>query len=316
MNDIGDCKIGSVFGMWTVIGSSVTAPSGEKKYPCRCNCGTERYVLERSLRYGGSKSCGCIARQRAKEKLEHKLYGKVFGEFTIIDKAEKSGKNGGTYWKCVCSCGKTAVVSGTLLVNGRKTHCGCKSDPKYAFADITDKRYRFLVAKYPLKERDGNGSVMWHCVCDCGNEVDVSYNTLTYTGVCSCGCWKKERESKLSELITRVDGTSIDMIKSKKTPSDNTTGVKGVYYQRGKWIAKIVFQKKQYYLGTYETIEEAARVRKSAEVVLFDGVVSYWEKWNSLAEKDPVWADENHVRIFVQKREKGELEVCILPDLG
>ena len=41
-----------------------------------------------------------------------------------------------------------------------------------------------------------------------------------------------------------VDGTSIDAIRSKKVPKDNTTGYKGVYLIRGKYVAKIVFQKK------------------------------------------------------------------------
>lgn len=59
------------------------------------------------------------------------------------------------------------------------------------------------------------------------------------------------------------------MIQSQKLPRDNTTGYKGVYLVRGKYLAKIVFQKKQYFLGTYDSIEEAAAARKSAEALLF-----------------------------------------------
>ena len=39
-------------------------------------------------------------------------------------------------------------------------------------------------------------------------------------------------------------------------PADNTTGYKGVYFVRGKYVAKIVFQKKAYYLGNFDDIEE------------------------------------------------------------
>ena len=47
----------------------------------------------------------------------------------------------------------------------------------------------------------------------------------------------------------------------------NTSDVKGVYYRktRRKWIAQIMFRNKCYYLGGYDTIEDAARARREAE---------------------------------------------------
>ena len=70
----------------------------------------------------------------------------------------------------------------------------------------------------------------------------------------------------------------MDALKSKKVPTDNTTGYKGVYLIRGKYVAKIVFQKKQYFLGTYENIEDAAEARREAEEVLFDGSAKHYRK--------------------------------------
>ena len=57
----------------------------------------------------------------------------------------------------------------------------------------------------------------------------------------------------------------MDMLKSDKLPKNNTTGVRGVYRIRGKYVAKIVFQKKQYHLGSYDSLEEAALARREAE---------------------------------------------------
>lgn len=34
---------------------------------------------------------------------------------------------------------------------------------------------------------------MWHCKCDCGNEKDISYNSLMYDKTQSCGCISKEK---------------------------------------------------------------------------------------------------------------------------
>ena len=137
-----------------------------------------------------------------------------------------------------------------------------------------------------------------------------------YSEVRSCGCWKRERESKLYELITHVDGTSIDAIKSKKIPSNNTSGVKGVGFSNGKWFAKIVFQKKQYFLGTYEKIEDAAEARKEAEEVLFDGVAEHYRKWKQCADADPEWAKENPVQVIVTKIGDKRLSVTLLPALS
>ena len=47
---------GTVIGRWTVFDSYKKTFKGEKKWLCRCKCGSERYVLERSLMYGGSLS--------------------------------------------------------------------------------------------------------------------------------------------------------------------------------------------------------------------------------------------------------------------
>lgn len=54
--------------MWTVIGEpEVTRyKSGDykRKYPCRCDCGKEKAVVELSLKKGTSKSCGCYRSQK------------------------------------------------------------------------------------------------------------------------------------------------------------------------------------------------------------------------------------------------------------
>ena len=38
-------KKGQRFGRWTLLDKVVTTAQGEKKHLCRCDCGTERYVL-------------------------------------------------------------------------------------------------------------------------------------------------------------------------------------------------------------------------------------------------------------------------------
>lgn len=49
---------------------------------------------------------------------------------------------------------------------------------------------------------------------------------------------EKEHDKALGGFLTHVDGTSIDALKSRKIPSNNTTGVKGVYLVKGRYLAK------------------------------------------------------------------------------
>ncbi|MBQ0037233.1 MAG: transcriptional regulator [Clostridiales bacterium] len=306
---------GERFGRWTVLDNSITAANGERKWFCRCDCGTERYVLERSLLYGGSKSCGCIRKENAAKAVAHELSGKVFGDLTVIEKSSTHEKNGGIRWKCRCICGEECDISATLLVMGRKTNCGCKNEKHYAASDIAGKRFRKLVALFPTDKRTGKGSVVWHCKCDCGNEVDISYNELMYSNIQSCGCAKREHDRKLASFLTHIEGTSIEAIRSKKIPTDNTTGYRGVYNIHGKYLAKIVFQKKQYHLGKYDSIEDAVKARKEAEAVLFDSFADYYDAYKAYAENCPEWAAVNPIRLVVSKGSDG-LSVSISPELS
>ena len=79
---------GQVFGRWTVLKDYILTPRGERKWACRCVCGTERYVLERTLKSGGSLSCGCLRKEQAQKSLAHDLAGKRFGNLTVIQKIE------------------------------------------------------------------------------------------------------------------------------------------------------------------------------------------------------------------------------------
>lgn len=309
---------GQRFGRWTVLNDVMHTAKRERKWLCRCECGTERYVLERSLRYGDSLSCGCLRKEMAEKATSHDLTGKTFGELRVVQKLEKGENRRGAWWLCRCSCGAEYEVQGTLLINGRRTHCPGKShDRNYSFADIAGQRFERLTVLYPSKRFNGVNSVIWHCKCDCGKEIDVAYNNLKYGHQKSCGCQRREHDQKLKTYLTHVDGTSIEMLKSKKIPTDNTTGCKGVYFIRGKYVAKIVFRKKAYYLGTYEYYEDAVQARKEAEEILFDGAVHHYEQWRKYAEANPEWAEKNPYRIGVTQDENRHLRIAFvsIPDV-
>lgn len=305
---------GNVFGRWTIVGDFILTPKGERKWLCWCECGTERYVFERSLKSGGSVSCGCVRKENAAKAIAHDLSGQLFGDLMVLRVAKNQRKNGGVWWTCLCECGQEYDVPGTLLVTGRRTHCNNKIHKKYFQKDISGQKFRRLTAMYPTAERRRHGGVVWHCRCECGNEVDIPYNQLVYCNMVSCGCKKNEHDRNLRMYLTHVNGTSIDILRSKKVPSNSTTGVRGVYLIRGKYVAKIVFQKKAYVLGSFSDFEDAVQARKEAEEILFDGVTAYYDRWKNVAERDRLWADENPFQVFVEKSAIGGIQVSFLPD--
>ena len=184
----------------------------------------------------------------------------------------------------------------------------------YAYSDISGQQFHRLTVLYPAEGRTDKGGRIWHCRCECGNEMDVSCNNLVYANMKSCGCKKREHDMMLQDLQPHVDGTSICHLRSKKTPKNNTTGVKGVYLIKGKYVAKIVFQKKQYLLGTYDRLEDAAEARKKAEAVINDQAAAFYERWKAKADADHEWADNNPIRFSVVRR-NGILEMEMLPQI-
>lgn len=51
------------------------------------------------------------------------LVGNKYGRLTVIEFVEL--KNHKTYWKCICDCGLTVIVTGNNLRSGNTKSCGC-----------------------------------------------------------------------------------------------------------------------------------------------------------------------------------------------
>lgn len=62
------------FGRLKVIRRAENAPSGNLRWTCSCDCGTEVVVDGCNLKSGGVQSCGCLRRELVRERLKnHKI---------------------------------------------------------------------------------------------------------------------------------------------------------------------------------------------------------------------------------------------------
>lgn len=59
----GDNTIGQRFGRLEVMTEAERGPQGQRRYRCRCDCGTEKVIRGARLRSGETRSCGCLARE-------------------------------------------------------------------------------------------------------------------------------------------------------------------------------------------------------------------------------------------------------------
>jgi len=144
--------------------------------------------------------------------------------------------------------------------------------------DITGQKFGRLTAIKPSRKSNSRATI-WLCKCDCGQESEVRIDRLTSGETLSCGCLMRESSSKKHHALHYVDGTNIEILKSKKVKKNNKSGYTGVFwYERNKcWLAYIKFKNHRYNLGSFENKEDAIAARKAAESRLHDEFVEWYE---------------------------------------
>lgn len=264
--------IGRRFGRLIV----TAAARNEKKelvWQCKCDCGNTTVAKTGHLNAGLKISCGCIKKEKQKD-----LVGKRFGRLLVLEKSgQKDPRSHSILWKCQCECGNLCVKPTNELNAGLATSCGCA----WRCSSIrVGERYGRLIALGPTDKRI-NRTVIWNCRCDCGNSVEVKASLLHCGKVKSCGCIKAEQDKdRFLKNLTFVDNTCLEFLTKINVPTKaSTTGVRGVTQKKdGRYKAELTFQKKHYYLGVYATLEEAAKARKQAEVMVEEYLENHEEE--------------------------------------
>lgn len=295
---------GERFGYLTVLGKAEQLQGRYYTWLCRCDCGNEIIVSTKNLTSHVTTHCGCRAKELVNAHIQPKnRTGERYGALTALRMVGKTEK-GAFLWECECECGNHITVPAKRLKNREIKDCGCGRGDKPKYKDIAGSRKGKLTALYPTEKRDGKGSVIWRCRCDCGNEIEMSENNFEFGSYVSCGCVKAQRwqECIPSQYMTFVDGTCVEIIANRKERSDNTSGFRGVYKAKeNSYRSYIGLQGKKYDLGRYDTFEEAVTTRLAVEKHLHDGFLSCWKLWQDKASADTQWADSHPFFYSVEK---------------
>lgn len=158
-------------------------------YKCQCDCGNIIYVKSASIYK--TFSCGCSRIDKRKD-----YTGQVF-DLVTVQEMLYNYKNGSTYCRCICKCGKEFVTEAKALASGNTTSCGCKHSPPLA-----GRKFGRLNV---IKEIESDKSQRkWLCECDCGNNVKVYSHQLLSGHTKSCGCLRSETVSSGEVLVANI----------------------------------------------------------------------------------------------------------------
>lgn len=74
------------------------------------------------LTHGGTRSCGCLRRDKTSQINLADLTGRRIGQLQVLERGENKGRQ--VRWKCRCDCGRVKLIASKQLLKGIMS-CGC-----------------------------------------------------------------------------------------------------------------------------------------------------------------------------------------------
>lgn len=178
--------IGQKFGCLTVI--KKVSKKGPTRYFCQCDCGNSVEAYATNLIRGKATSCGCIRKNRTAHNFVD-LTGKRFA--LLLVQSVDHRDNGKVFYKCLCDCGTTTIVSASALKSGNTKSCGCArgqmiSEKIRIHGESNTRLFRIWIG---IKNR-------------CYNANEPSYKNYGGRGIGVCAAWLTNYEAFRDWAIT------------------------------------------------------------------------------------------------------------------
>lgn len=158
--------------------------------------------------------------------------------------------------------------------------------------DLSRRRFGALVVLRDDPAR--RGYVI--CRCDCGREKSIKGTSLTKKKqpTRTCGCLQRKRAARTGSRTIAgnsaaqiaenlLHNTNFQVIEQKKPPRNNTSGIKGVSFDKSRrlWAAYINVHGKRVHLGRFSTLEQAQEARENAEKLYFSPLIEAKRRGNN-----------------------------------
>lgn len=277
---------GQKFGRLTVL-----SYKGNRVWECKCDCGTIKDIVGENIRSGGTKSCGCLNDDNKRRYKD--LTGQRFGRLVVVKRAKNyvspSGKSKQLRWICKCDCGEYCVVNSDVLKNGRTKSCGClqKENLNKINKHGAIKKNEYEVSNGIVFVAVKNSTEKVLCDLEDWEYLKKYYWNLNSNGYVvsvikgkSIPMHKIIMPDKKFEVVDHINRNKMDNRKdnlryttymvnaqNRSLSSRNTSGHTGVYKFKNKWQASIKANNKTYFLGYFQSKEEAIVAREKAEKI-------------------------------------------------
>jgi hypothetical protein len=206
-------------GRLTVVAEAPSKKGRGRYWLCRCDCGNEVVVAGGNLKETGTRSCGCLQREKAREVGSRSLVdrsGERFGRLTILREAAERIR-GRVTWHCRCECGAEVTRTGSDLRIGRTTSCGCllsetrtamnEKAAKHGHARTFGTKKHFTTPEYRS----------WKAMLErCRNPNAPNYHLYGGRGISVCERWigRDGFTNFLADMGPRGEGLTLDRIET------------------------------------------------------------------------------------------------------
>ena len=241
---------------------------------------------------------------------KNNIVGKTFNKLTVISKSNPHRRNGGRYWRCQCECGKIKDIREDAFIRGTTKSCGCynlevKSNLHKSSYHGMGGHPLYGVWKKMRSRITNKNNAHYHNYGGRGLEMDDSWresprpfiewaeNNGWYEG-CNLTIDRIDNDyGYFPDNCRFTDRTEQNI--NQRIQQNNTSGYRGVHLNKksGNWVARISVNKKRIALGSYPTIEEAARARQMAEIKYFGRVLDIDK--NVLTDEDILLAEKEKI---------------------
>lgn len=234
--------------------------------------------------------------------------GEKTGKITILKRGDRD-EHGYRHFKVQCECGeKFDCIHQTVSYYSRHgcPKCSAMDRARKKVAPYIGKTYGALeIIKYDENKSNARHVTCVVCKCKkCGNITSDSLAVVIKhkrSGCKKCGMTGLAQGRDMLKEHS-VCGTQTYCLRFGKNANKNsTTGVNGVSLAKsGRYRAYINFQRKQYYLGEYDKIEDAAAARKIAEQKIYGDFLKWYKE------------HEEEVKVAKAKNQKTEYDPKII----
>jgi len=91
----------------------------------QCDCGNQKVLSVNSVKWGGVRSCGCLAEKHIAELNRQDITDERFDRLVALRPTAERDASGSVIWECQCECGNIVKISVNTFRQGRVHSCGC-----------------------------------------------------------------------------------------------------------------------------------------------------------------------------------------------